>query len=53
MSALTAYIIALIDVQNGRITATDLRQRWKAGEFKGVRTDWATAYAKLHNVGNR
>lgn len=45
---LTDYICALIEVQMGRTTMDAVRARWKAGEFKGVRDDWAKAYADLH-----
>lgn len=42
---LTRYLCALIEVSEGKCTADKLRERWKAGEFKGVRNDWAAIYA--------
>lgn len=48
---LTAYLCALIDVAEGRATKASVRDRWKAGEFKGVRQDWATEYAARFGIG--
>ena len=46
MFPLTKYLCALIDVAEKRCTMDDVRTRWKAGDFKGVRADWAAEYAK-------
>lgn len=57
MFPLTHYLCALIDVAEGRTTIDAVRARWKAGEFKGVRSDWAVEYAKrtspLHDGGGK
>ena len=43
---LTRYLVALVEVSEGKATAASVRERWKRGEFKGVRADWAAEYAK-------
>lgn len=48
---LTRYLCALIEVSEGKCTAERLRERWKAGEFKGVRNDWAAEYAARFRIG--
>ena len=50
-SALTRYLCDLIDAQAGRITADEVRTRWREGRYPGVRKDWGAAYARLHGVG--
>lgn len=46
---LTRYLCALIDVSEGRVTMESVRERWKQGEFKGVKPEWAAEYAKQVN----
>ena len=50
MSPLTKYLCDLIGIQRGSLTARQVRQRWKAGAYIGVRSDWATAYAKQFGI---
>lgn len=47
---LTTYICDLIDCQMGKISANDIRERWKAGRYAGVSKEAGAAYAKLHGI---
>lgn len=47
---LTRYLVALVEVSEGKATAASVRERWKRGEFKGVRADWAAEYARRLGV---
>lgn len=43
---LTRYLCDLIDAKERRITADEVRERWKAGNYRGVNPQWAAEYAK-------
>ena len=38
---LTAFLCDLIDIQERRITKDEVRARWKAGKYRGVKPDYA------------
>jgi len=47
---LTDYIGDLILYQRGKLSAADIRERWRVGAYKGVRHDWAKDYAAHHGL---
>lgn len=41
MSPITLFLCDLIDVQERRITKQEMRKRWQAGKYLGVKPDYA------------
>lgn len=37
----TRFLCDTIRIKDGRMTKTDLRRKWKAGEYAGVCPKWA------------
>ena len=44
---LTRFLGDLIRTRDGRLTMADIRKRWSAGEYRGVRDDWAKKYVEM------
>lgn len=38
---LTEYLCDLIDLQAGKIDKEEMRRRWTAGKYRGVKSDYA------------
>ena len=47
---LTIFLCDLIRFDMGTLTANDIRNRWKAGDYRGVSNTHATAYAREFGV---
>lgn len=41
MSPLTTFLCDLVDVQERRISKDEVRKRWKAGNYRGVKAEYA------------
>lgn len=51
MNGLTKYLCDLIAFQMGKLSPDEIRTRWRAGKYTGVRREDAAEYAKLHGMG--